>query len=95
MTNQSGPSGSAGPFLYALFGSVFLAIGGMLLVDLDEDPEIFRVITVAFAAPGLYLLIAGAVARGIFVAGRWSIARTASRARNRERRTFRAAQMGR
>ncbi len=70
MTNQSGPAGSARPYLYALFGTVFLAIGGMLLVDLDEDTKIFMVITVAFAGPGLYLLIAGAVARGIFVAGR-------------------------
>ena len=55
----------------ALLGDrVCLAIGGMLLVNLDEDPEIFMVFTVAFAAPGLYPLIAGAVAGGMFVARR-------------------------
>ena len=70
MTNQSDPADSAKPFLYALFGTIFLAIGGMLFVNLDEDPEIFMVFTVVFAAPGLYLLIAGAVARGMFVARR-------------------------
>lgn len=51
--------------VYALAGTVLLAIGGMLFVNLDEDPETFMVFTVAFAAPGLYLLIAGAVAHGI------------------------------
>lgn len=71
MTNQRGHSGNADggkPFLYAFLGTVLLAIGGMLFVNVDEDPEIFMVFTVAFVAPGLYLLIAGAVARGIFVA---------------------------
>jgi len=44
MTNQPGHPGnadSAKPFLYALFGTVLLAIGGMLFVNVDEDPEIF------------------------------------------------------
>lgn len=49
---------------------MFLAIGGMLFVNLNEDPEIFMVYTVAFTAPGLYLLIAGAVARGVVLARR-------------------------
>lgn len=70
MTNQPDPADSFKPFLYAFFGTVFLAIGGLLFVNLNEDPEIFMVFTVAFAAPGLYLLIAGAVARGIFAARR-------------------------
>jgi hypothetical protein len=73
MTIQPGHPGnadSAKPFLYALFGTALLAIGGMLFVNVDEDPELFAVFTVAFAAPGLYLLIAGAVTRGIFVARR-------------------------
>jgi len=70
MTNQSDHADSVKPLLYALFGTVCLAIGGMLFVNLNEDPEIFMVFTVVFAAPGLYLLIAGAVAHGIFVARR-------------------------
>lgn len=70
MTNQSDHAASAKPLLYALLGTVLLAIGGMLFVNLNEDPEIFMVFTVGFAAPGLYLLIAGAVARGIFVTRR-------------------------
>lgn len=70
MTTTPHQADSAKPFLYAAFGTVFLAIGGMLFANLNEDPEIFMVLTVAFAAPGLYLLIAGAVARGIFVARR-------------------------
>ena len=64
------PRGTARNRPYALFGTVFLAIGGMLFVNLNEDPEAFMVFTVVFAAPGLYLVIAGAVARGIFVARR-------------------------
>jgi hypothetical protein len=72
MTNEPEPepADSVKPFLYALFGTVFLAIGGMLFVNISEAPEIFMVFTVAFAAPGLYLLVAGAVARGIFAARR-------------------------
>jgi hypothetical protein len=70
MTNQVDGAASAKPLLYALSGTVLLAVGGMLFVNLNEDPEVFMVFTVAFAAPGLYLLIAGAVARGIFAARR-------------------------
>jgi hypothetical protein len=40
----------------------------MLFVNVNEDPEIFMVFTVVFTAPGLYLLIAGAVARGVALA---------------------------
>lgn len=65
MMNQSSPAASAAPFVHALLGTVLLAIGGMLFVNVNEDPEIFMAFTVAFTAPGLYLLIAGAVARGI------------------------------
>jgi len=53
------------PFLYAFLGTVLLAIGGMLFVNLDEDPQYFIVFTTLFAAPGLFLLVAGAVERGI------------------------------
>ena len=67
MTNHAD---SAKPFLYALFGTALLAIGGMLFANINEGPETFMVLTVVFAAPGLYLLIAGAVARGIFVSRR-------------------------
>lgn len=56
--------------IHALVGTVLLAIGGMLFVNINEDPEVFAVFTVAFAAPGLYLIIAGAVERGITLARR-------------------------
>lgn len=68
MTNQPDTVFSAAPFLHGLGGTVLLTIGGMLFVNLNEDPEIFMVFTVAFAAPGFYLLIAGAVARGMALA---------------------------
>lgn len=70
MTNQPRRADSATPFFYALFGTVLLAIGGMCFVNLDEGPQTFMVLTVVFAAPGLYLLIVGAVTRGIFAARR-------------------------
>jgi hypothetical protein len=65
MANQTDTAPDARPFIHALIGTVLLAIGGMLFVNVNEDPEIFIVFTAVFAAPGLYLLIAGAVARGI------------------------------
>lgn len=68
MTNRSDTISSVAPFLHALMGTVLLAIGGMLFVNLNEDPEIFMVFTIVFTAPGLYLLIAGAVARGLALA---------------------------
>lgn len=70
MTNQADTVVPTAPFVYALVGTVLLAIGGMLFVNLNEDPEIFMVFTVVFTGPGLYLLLAGAVARGIAVARR-------------------------
>jgi hypothetical protein len=70
MTNQVDSVAPNPPFLYALAGAVLLAVGGMLFVNVNEDPEIFMVFTVAFAAPGLYLLLAGAVARGIALSRR-------------------------
>jgi LPXTG-motif cell wall-anchored protein len=65
MTNQPNTASDSQSVVYALIGTVLLAIGGMLFVNLDEDPQTFIVLTVAFSAPGLYLLIAGAVARGV------------------------------
>ena len=59
MTNQSDDAVSVKPLLYALAGTVLLAVGGMLFVNLDEDPELFMIFAVVFAAPGLYPLIAG------------------------------------
>jgi hypothetical protein len=69
MTNQSGGE-AVTPFQHAFVGTVLLAIGGMLLVNLNEAPEIFMVFAVVFSAPGLYLLIAGAVAHGVALARR-------------------------
>lgn len=69
MSNQADP-GAGAPSVRALVGTVLLGIGGLLFVNLNEDPEIFMVFTVVFTAPGLYFLIAGAVARGILLARR-------------------------
>ena len=65
MTHKPAAVSGADPSLHALLGTVLLAIGGMLFVNVNEDPEIFIMFTVLFAAPGLYLLIAGAVAHGV------------------------------
>ncbi|HET7689709.1 MAG TPA: hypothetical protein VFK41_04995 [Nocardioidaceae bacterium] len=67
MTNQHGTSTAAAisPTLHALFGTVLLMIGGTLFVNVNEDPELFIAFSAAFMGPGLYLLIIGAVARGI------------------------------
>jgi hypothetical protein len=70
MTNQLETMSPTAPVIYALVGTVLLAIGGMLFVNLNEDPEIFMVFTVVFTGPGLYMLLAGAVARGITLARR-------------------------
>jgi len=70
MTNQLDTATPTAPFLYAGVGTVLLAIGGMRFVNLNEDPEIFMVFTVVFTGPGLHLLLAGAVARGITMARR-------------------------
>ncbi len=70
MTNQPRRADSATPFLHALAGTVLMAIAGVCFVNLNEGPQTFIVLTVLFAAPGLYLLVAGAVARGIFTARR-------------------------
>ena len=65
MTNISDHSPSAEPFIHGVIGTVLLAVGLMLFVNINEDPEIFAVFTIVFTAPGLFLLIAGAVARGV------------------------------
>ena len=67
MDNQDDyvPSAGAG----YLFGSVPLFIlGGVLLANINEEPAVFgtaALLSVAFAA---YLLLVGAIARGIQVA---------------------------
>ncbi len=53
---------------HALAGLVLLVIGGLLLINVDEDPEIFMTGAVLFLGSGSYQLIVGAVARGIQVA---------------------------
>lgn len=68
MTNQSDTVIGAAPFLHGLAGTALLAVGGLFFVNINESPEIFMVFTVMFTAPGLYLLISGAVARGIALA---------------------------
>ncbi|WP_028642890.1 hypothetical protein [Nocardioides sp. URHA0020] len=70
MTNQPNGMDGATPSLYAFVGTVLLAVAAACWVNLDEDRELFAILTAVFAAPGLYLVIAGAVARGIVTARR-------------------------
>ncbi|HSX67601.1 hypothetical protein [Nocardioides sp.] len=56
------------PAAYLLIAMVLLAVGSQLFLNLNEDPEIFIIFTLIFTAPGVYLLVAGAVARGIQMA---------------------------
>lgn len=56
------------PYLYALAGTVLLVIGALLFANHNEDPEVFVALAVVFTAPGLYFLIAGAIAHGIALA---------------------------
>jgi hypothetical protein len=70
MTFQPDSTAPTAPLLCAVVGTVLMAVGGMLFVNVNEDPEFFIVLTVAFTAPGLYMLITGAVAHGIRLAGR-------------------------
>lgn len=70
MTTQPDTPDSAHPFFYAVCGTLLLAIGGGFFVNLNEDPEVFMTLSVIFGAPGFYLVVAGAVARGIFGARR-------------------------
>ena len=70
MTSQSDQADPNAAFLHGLLGTVLLAIGGMFFVNVDENPELFMVLTIAFTAPGLYMLIAGAVAAGIALSRR-------------------------
>lgn len=74
MTDQSDHASSTKPLLYLLLGTALLAIGWMIKENFtyyQNDPsELTVVCAVGFAAPGLFLLIAGAVAQGIVAARR-------------------------
>lgn len=65
MTNKTQPSEAFG---YAVVGFFLVLIGGSLLGNMNEDPAIFRTGGLIFGTSGLYLLLVGAVARGIEVA---------------------------
>jgi hypothetical protein len=52
------------PAAYLIVATILLSIGAQFFLNLNEDPGIFIVFTMIFAAPGLYMLVAGAVARG-------------------------------
>lgn len=70
MTHQLDTTAPSAPLLCAVMGTVLMAIGGMLFVYVNGDPELLIVLTVAFTAPGLYMLITGAVAHRIRLARR-------------------------
>lgn len=56
--------------VYGTVGVILLVVGGMLLANLDEDPTVFGAGATLFLGAGLYLTVAGAVARGIQLARR-------------------------
>jgi hypothetical protein len=60
------PKSSPGGVLFV--SMVLLAIAAELFLNLNEDPGIFIIFTLIFAAPGIFLLIAGAVAFGLQMA---------------------------
>lgn len=69
MNHEDGYQPSAGAAY--LWGSVPLfVVGAMLMANVDEEPEFFRTAGVLALAFAVYLLLVGAVARGIQVARR-------------------------
>jgi hypothetical protein len=56
------------PAFYALGGLILLSIAAQFFLLLNEGPGTFIGFTLIFAVPGTYLLLAGAVARGIQMA---------------------------
>lgn len=61
---------NASPVACLLISMVLLAIGSELFLNLNEDPAIFVIFALVFLAPGLFLLIAGAVAFGMQITRR-------------------------
>ena len=55
---------------YGTVGVILLVIGSALLANLNEDPTVFGAGATLFLGAGLYLTVAGAVARGIQLARR-------------------------
>ena len=69
MGNQDDYEPSAGATY--LFGSAPLFIlGSMMLANINEEPAVFGTGAVLFFAVAVYLLLVGAIARGIQVARR-------------------------
>ena len=56
--------------LHGVSGVGLLVVAGWLLANSIEDPFVFGSLGTAFAASGLYCVVAGAVARGVQLAGR-------------------------
>lgn len=61
---------STSPFGVLFVSMILLGIASQFFANLNEDPGIFIIFTLVFAAPGAFLLIAGAVAFVIQVARR-------------------------
>jgi hypothetical protein len=58
------------PLGVLLTSMVLLGIASQFFLNLNEDPGIFMIFTLVFAVPGIFFLIAGAVAFGIELARR-------------------------
>lgn len=71
MDKQDDYEPSAGA-MYLLGSVPLLVVGGMLLANTNEEPAIFGTGALLFLAFAGYLLLVGAVARGIQVARRRS-----------------------
>lgn len=56
---------TSSPLVALVGGTIFLAIAGVFFVNMNESPETFAVLTMLAAGPGLFMVIAGAVAQGI------------------------------
>lgn len=67
--NPDSPQPSKG-LPYVLGGVVILFIGAMVLVNTDEEPDLFFPAGMALTGIAAYLILVGAVARGVQIARR-------------------------
>lgn len=54
--------------LHGFVGTILMVLAGSLLANIDENPAAFRTLGLIALAGALYVIVAGAVARGIQLA---------------------------